>query len=41
MNEHNVAVPVCKLQQEMGKIVLPDATKDVLKAAGPFEYAKE
>ena len=41
MNEHNVAVPVCKLQQEMGKIVLPGATKDALKAAPAFEYAKE
>jgi sporulation protein YlmC with PRC-barrel domain len=39
MNEHNVAVPVSKLKQQMGKIVLPGATKDALKAAPEFEYA--
>jgi sporulation protein YlmC with PRC-barrel domain len=39
MNEHNVAVPVAKLKQQMGKIVLPGATKDALKAAPEFEYA--
>jgi sporulation protein YlmC with PRC-barrel domain len=39
MNEHNVAVPVSKLKQQMGKIVLPGATKDALKAAPQFEYS--
>ena len=41
MNEHNVAVPVSRLKQQMGKIVLPGATKDALKAAPEFEYAKQ
>jgi len=40
MNEHNVAVPVSRLKQQMGKIVLPGATKDALKAAPKFEYAQ-
>ena len=40
MKEHNVAVPVSKLTSQMGKIVLAGATKDVLKAAPEFEYAK-
>ena len=40
MAEHNVAVPVSKLKQQMGKIVLAGATKDALKAAPKFEYAK-
>ena len=38
--EHEIAVPVGKLKQEKGKIVLPGATKDALKAAPKFEYAK-
>ncbi len=41
MNEHNVAVPGSRLKQQMGKIVLPGATKDALKAAPEFEYAKQ
>jgi hypothetical protein len=40
MGEHNVAVPVSKLKQQMGKIVLPGATTDALKAAPKLEYAK-
>ena len=40
MGEHNVAVPVSKFKQQMGKIVLSGATKDALKAAPKFEYAK-
>ena len=41
MGEHNVAVPVSKFKQQMGKIVLKGATKDALKAAPEFKYAKE
>jgi sporulation protein YlmC with PRC-barrel domain len=41
IGEHNVAVPVSKFQQQMGKIVLKGATKDALKAAPEFKYAKE
>jgi sporulation protein YlmC with PRC-barrel domain len=40
MGEHNVAVPVSKFKQQMGKITLPGVTKDDLKAAPKFEYAK-
>ena len=38
--EHNIAVSVDKLKQQEGKIVLPGATKEALKAAPKFEYAK-
>jgi sporulation protein YlmC with PRC-barrel domain len=40
VGEHNVAVPVSKFKQQMGKIILSGATKDALKAAPKFEYAK-
>jgi hypothetical protein len=40
VGERNVAVPVSKFKQQMGKIVLPGATKDKLMAAPKFEYAK-
>jgi sporulation protein YlmC with PRC-barrel domain len=40
VGEHEIAVPVGQLKQQEGKIVLPGATKDELKAAPKFEYAK-
>ena len=40
VGEHEIAVPVGQLKQREGKIVLPGATKDALKAAPKFEYAK-
>ena len=40
IGEHNVAVPVSMFKQQMGKITLPGATKDALKAAPKFEYAQ-
>jgi sporulation protein YlmC with PRC-barrel domain len=40
IGEHNVAVPVSRFKQLMGKITLPGATKDALKAAPKFEYAQ-
>ena len=40
IGEHNVAVPVSKFKQQMGKITLPGATKDALKAAPEFKYPK-
>jgi sporulation protein YlmC with PRC-barrel domain len=40
MGEHEIAVPVSKLKQVSGKIVLAGGTKDALKAAPKFEYAK-
>ena len=41
MGEHEIAVPVGKLKLEQGKIVLRGATKEALKAAPKFEYAKK
>jgi sporulation protein YlmC with PRC-barrel domain len=41
IGEHDVAVPVSKFKQQMGKIVLPGATKEALKAAPKFEYASK
>jgi hypothetical protein len=40
VGEHEIAVPVGRLKQLEGKIVLPGATKDTLKAVPKFEYAK-
>ena len=40
VGEHEIAVPVGQLKQQEGKIVLPGATKDTLKAVPKFEYAK-
>ena len=39
VGEHEI-VPVGRLKQEKGKIVLPGATKEALKAAPKFEYTK-
>jgi sporulation protein YlmC with PRC-barrel domain len=35
---HDVAVPVSQFTQAAGRIVLPGATRDALKAAPRFEY---
>ena len=40
IGEHQVAVSVSRFKQQAGKIVLRGATKDALKAAPKFEYAK-
>lgn len=40
IGEHNVAVPVSMFKQQTGRITLPGATKDALKATPKFEYAK-
>ncbi len=37
--KHDVAVPVAQLKDVGGKLVLPGATKEALKASPPFEYA--
>ena len=37
--KHDVAVPVDHFTLDQGKLVLPGATKDALKAAPSFEYA--
>jgi len=41
VGEHEIAVPVGKFKEEKGKIVLHGATKEALKAAPKFEYAKK
>jgi hypothetical protein len=37
--KHDVAVPVSKFKLVDGKLVLPGATKEALKASPEFEYA--
>ena len=37
--KHDVAVPVSQLKEVGGKLVLPGATKEALKASPAFEYA--
>jgi sporulation protein YlmC with PRC-barrel domain len=39
VTKHDVAVPASQLKQVDGKLVLPGATREVLKANPPFEYA--
>ncbi len=39
VDRHDVAVPVWQLKQQAGKLVLPGATKETLKASPEFEYA--
>jgi hypothetical protein len=41
VGRHDVAIPVNQLKQENGKIVLPGATKEAIKALPKFEYAKK
>ena len=40
LGKHDVAVPMSHFEMRAGKIVLPGATKDVLKAMPEFAYAK-
>ena len=40
VGSHDVAVTVGKFKQQAGRVVLPGATKDALKAIPKFEYAK-
>ena len=37
---HDVAIPAGQLKSEEGKLILPGATKEALKALPMFEYAK-
>ena len=39
MAKHNVAVPVSQFKLNGDKLLLPDATREALKAAPEFEYA--
>jgi len=40
VGKHDVAIPVSQLKESDGKIVLAGATKEVIKAMPPFEYAR-
>ncbi len=40
IDRHDVAIPVNQFKMQGGKIVLPGATKDVIKAMPEFQYAK-
>jgi sporulation protein YlmC with PRC-barrel domain len=40
IDRHDVAIPAGQLKIEGGKLMLPGATKDALKAVPKFEYAK-
>ena len=40
LTKHDVAVPVSKIKLVNNKLILAGATKDALKEAPPFEYAK-
>jgi len=40
LHRHQVAIPVAQLAQREGQFLLPGATKSVIKALPPFEYAK-
>jgi sporulation protein YlmC with PRC-barrel domain len=41
INRHDVAIPVAALQDKGGKLVLPGATKDIVKSMPRFEYASD
>jgi hypothetical protein len=40
IDRHDVAIPAGQLKIQGGKLILPGATKDALKALPKFEYAK-
>jgi sporulation protein YlmC with PRC-barrel domain len=40
MDKHDVAIRVNQINMVEGKIILPGATKDAVKAMPAFEYAK-
>ena len=39
MGRHDVAIPVSQLQNQGGKLIMPGATKDVVKSLPSFVYA--
>ncbi|HUL37242.1 MAG TPA: PRC-barrel domain-containing protein [Thermodesulfobacteriota bacterium] len=40
IGQHDVAIPANQFKMQDGKIVLPGATKDAIKAMPAFQYAK-
>jgi len=41
INRHDVAIPVAAIQDKGGKLILPGATKDIVKSMPRFEYASD
>jgi sporulation protein YlmC with PRC-barrel domain len=41
INRHDVAIPVAALQDKGGRLILPGATKDIIKSMPGFEYASD
>jgi sporulation protein YlmC with PRC-barrel domain len=41
INRHDVAIPVAALQDKGGKLILPGATKDIVRSMPRFEYASD
>jgi sporulation protein YlmC with PRC-barrel domain len=41
LGKHDVAIPINQFTEQNGRIVLPGATKDAIKALPKFEYAKK
>jgi len=41
MGGHYVAIPIGNFKEEGDKLILPGATKDVIKSLPKFEYAKK
>ncbi len=40
MDMHDVAIPFAQIKEQGGKMVLPNATKDAIKAMPEFRYGK-
>jgi sporulation protein YlmC with PRC-barrel domain len=41
IDRHDVAIPVAALQEKSGKLILPGATKDIIKSMPRFDYASD
>ena len=41
IGRHDVAIPVSQVQSKAGKLVMPGATKDMIKALPAFDYATD
>jgi sporulation protein YlmC with PRC-barrel domain len=41
IGRHDVAIPVTQIQDRAGKLVMPGATKDTIKAMPQFDYAND
>lgn len=41
IGRHDVAIPMAQIQNQNGKLVMPGATKDIIKSLPAFEYADD